>query len=173
VARTKKRPDGYVVLPNRGDEAGGATMVMFDFTVVHVTSLKKHFGTNPITRARGHKIRKYSKLLRHVRMAHDEEDDAAAGGGEAVTTVRLGPEVAPVLMVSFGFFDKQSVAFLERVGRIASRPGFVAGATAAVQVRVLNSQASGVTTSEWRVRAREAAGQSVRVRVPEAAGGGV
>ena len=102
-----------------------------------ITAAEKHQGTHPITRARQTKIRKYRKLLRYVQMNQDETE-AAATGGEA-TAVRLGPEVIPVVMTAYGLFDKQSVQFLERVGGIASRPGFAAASTAAVQVSTLNA----------------------------------
>jgi hypothetical protein len=164
---TKKRPDGYVVLPDRGNAAGGATLVMFDFTCAHVSALPKYSGTNPIVRARYLKVQKYRRILRHVIMTHDDDADSGATHdpvpGQDLST-RLGPEVTPIVMSTYGFLEKHSAAFMDRVAGVASRPGFAAAATSAIQVRTLNAQASGVATTQWRLRAREAQGASTRIR---------
>ena len=46
VKRTKKRPDGYLILSDKGNSRGGASLVMFDFTCVHINALEKYAGTN-------------------------------------------------------------------------------------------------------------------------------
>ena len=169
ASATKKRPDGYLVLPEKGNANGGANLVMFDFTCVHISALGHHSGTHPVTRARYLKIQKYRKVLQHVKMVHDDEDDAADGVDQRQQAIRLGPEVVPIVMTTFGFLDKHSAAFLERVACIASRPGFTAAATAAIQVRLLNAQATGVASTRWRLNAREAQGATTRVREASAA----
>jgi hypothetical protein len=165
LQETKKRPDGYVILPKIGDQAGGATTVMFDFTVTHVASLVKHAGTHPITRARYLKVRKYAKLLRGVKLMIDDGDDDGTHGAAdtARVDVSLAPEVVPIVMTAIGFVDRSTSMFLERVGRIASRPGFAAAAIAAMQVRTLNAQASGVASVGWRLEAKKHAGVQINI----------
>lgn len=156
---TKKRPDGYIVLPKYGDQAGGASTVMFDYTVTHINALEKHIGTHPITRIRYHKVKKYERLLREVAMSFDGND----GTDDARVDVTLVPEVVPIVMTAFGLFDKASIGFFEKMAKMASRPGLTAAMAAAIQIRTMNAQASGVASAMWRLNSRIRSGQQVIV----------
>jgi hypothetical protein len=156
--QTRKRPDGYVVVPIKGDSTGNAVLSMFDFTVVHITATQQN-GTHPVTHARGVKIHKYQRLLRHVAMS---QGDGAAGVSSAEKiTIALNPEVVPIVATAFGLLDRSSVRFLERVSTLSNKPGFVSAAIAAIQVRVLNAQACGMASAKWRLNARASQGKEV------------
>ena len=176
VRRTKKRPDGYVTLPNKGAPGIGGVISMFDFTVVHVIAAEKYEGTHPITRARYLKVKKYERLLKAANLHAEPEQDAAAAGsaggaggagegadmaGVVPVNLALGSTVTPIVITAIGFFDEASAFFFKRVAALTTKPGFVHAVTAAISISVLNAQSYGISTARMRKIAKQRAGASV------------